>query len=89
MVDKVGTVVTPGQSVDILVTERGVAVNPLRPELREKLEQADIPLCTIEELRDKALEFTGVPEPVEYLDKIVGVVAYRDNTVIDVIRQVK
>ena len=89
VVDKVGTIVTPGQSVDILVTERGVAVNPLRPELREKLEQADIPLCTIEELRDKALEFTGVPEPIEYLDKIVGVVAYRDNSVIDVIRQVK
>lgn len=89
VVDKVNTIVTPGQSVDILVTERGVAVNPLRPELREKIKQAGIPLYSIEELREKAAEFTGIPAAVEYLDKIIGLVAYRDNSIIDVIRQVK
>lgn len=89
VVDKVSTVVTPGQTVDILVTERGVAVNPLRPDLYEKVKRAGLPLYTIEELRDKALEFTGVPEPIEYTDKIVGLVAYRDNSIIDVVRQIK
>jgi citrate lyase subunit alpha/citrate CoA-transferase len=87
--DRVNTVVTPGETVDVIVTNQGVAVNPRRPLLAEKIRNYGIPLCTIEELRDKARRIVGDPSPVEYLDRIVGVVAYRDNTVIDVIRQVK
>ena len=32
--------------------------------------------------------FDGVPEPIRYKDRVVGVVMYRDNTIIDVIRQI-
>ena len=46
---------TPGESVDIVVTDYGVAVNPRRPDLLEALKAADcVPLKTIEELRDIA-----------------------------------
>lgn len=87
--DRVATVVTPGETVDIVVTERGAAVNPRRPELLEQLKAAGIRTCGIHELRDMAYEMTGVPDPIEYTDKVVGVVAYRDNSVIDRIYQVK
>jgi citrate lyase subunit alpha/citrate CoA-transferase len=89
VVDEVNTVVTPGETVDVIVTNQGVAVNPRRPLLAEKIRSYGIPLCSITELRDKARKIVGNPEPVAYTDKIVGVVCYRDNRVIDVIRQVK
>lgn len=56
------TVTTPGESVDIVVTDYGVAVNPRRPDLLEALKAADcVPLKTIEELRDIAYSIVGEP----------------------------
>ncbi|MFB0971631.1 MAG: citrate lyase subunit alpha, partial [Neofamilia sp.] len=89
VVDKVTTVVTPGETVDVLVTDRGIAVNPLRQDLIENFKKANLPLYTISELQEMAEELTGKPEPLEFTDKIVGIVQYRDGSVIDVIRQVK
>lgn len=89
IVDRVNTVITPGETVDVLVTDRGVAVNPLRVDLIDRFKEAKINLCTIEELKEKALKLTGKPEPIEYTNKIVGLVEYRDGTIIDVIRQVR
>ena len=45
-------------------------------------------LATIEALRDRCERIVGKPEPIKYKDRIVGVVMYRDNTVIDVIHQI-
>ena len=89
VVDSVATVITPGESIDILVTERGVAINPARQDLIEKVKNLPIPLFTIQELRDMAYSLTGKPEPIPYTDKIVGLIEYRDGTIIDVVRQVK
>ncbi|MFP3153972.1 citrate lyase subunit alpha [Lachnospiraceae bacterium ZAX-1] len=89
VVNKVNTVVTPGKTVDIIVTDQGVAVNPSRPELAERISKKGIPLTTIEALQQKAQSIVGKPLAIEYTSKIVGVVAYRDNSVIDVVRQVK
>ncbi|MDD2447021.1 MAG: citrate lyase subunit alpha [Tissierellia bacterium] len=89
VVDKVTTVVTPGETVDVLVTDYGIAVNPLRTDLIENFEKANLPLYTINELKEMAEKLTGKPDSVEFNEKIVGVVEYRDGTVIDVIRQPK
>ena len=90
VVNKVDTVVTPGETIDIVVTERGVAVNPLRTELMEALSKIPgLPLYTIHELQQMAENITGKPESIQYTDKIVGLVEYRDGSIIDVIRQVK
>ena len=87
---KVTTVTTPGESIDVVVTDYGVAVNPARPDLLEALKEAgNIPLHTIEELRDMAYVITGEPEPVQFGDRIVGIIEGRDGTVMDVVRQVK
>lgn len=88
ILDRVNTIVTPGSTVDIFVSEYGVAVNPLRQDLIERLTLADIKLSTIEELQRTAEEIVGKPKIIEYGEKIVGLVYYRDSSVIDVIKQV-
>ncbi len=89
ILDKVNTIITPGHTVDVLVTDQGIAVNPLRRELRHNLKAAKIPVYTIEELKVKAERLVGKPEQIHFEDKVVGVINYRDGSVIDVIRQVK
>lgn len=84
---RVQTVVTPGESVDLLVTERGMCVNPNRPELEESLIKAGLNVKKIEDLQQEIEKIVGVAKPVKYSDKIVGLVEYRDGSVIDVIRQ--
>lgn len=88
IVDNVITVVTPGSTVDIIVTDHGIAVNPRRKDLAEKLRLAGIPIKSIEELKYRAEKITGIPKNINFKEKTVGIVNYRDNTVIDVVRQV-
>lgn len=89
IVNHVNTIVTPGRSVDVIVTDQGIAVNPARPDLAERLLAARLPLCSIEELRDKAENIVGKAEPIQYTDKVVGIVTYRNNSIIDLIYEVK
>ena len=84
------TVTTPGESVDVVVTDYGVAVNPNRQDLLEALRMADcVPLKTIEELRDIAYSIVGKPDPLEFGDRVVGIIEARDGTIMDVVRQIK
>lgn len=89
VVEHVNTIVTPGSTVDIVVTDRGVAVNPRRQDLIRLLSEAGIPVMSMKALQQEAENIVGKPDPIQYTDKIVGVVAYCDNSVIDVIHQVK
>ena len=86
----VTTVTTPGESVDVVVTDYGVAINPARQDLIECMKDVEgIPFKTIEELRDIAYSITGEPEPVQFGDRVVGIIESRDGTIMDVVRQVK
>ncbi len=87
--DRVTSVTTPGETVDILVTDYGVAINPLRQDLLDALSQTNLPLKTIEELRDIACRIVGKPKEIEFEDQVVALVEYRDGTIIDVIRKPK
>jgi citrate lyase subunit alpha/citrate CoA-transferase len=73
----------------VLVTDHGIAVNPARPEIRERLLEAGLKVVDINALYERAISLTGVPKPIEFTDKIVGVIRYRDGSVIDTVRQVK
>jgi citrate lyase subunit alpha / citrate CoA-transferase len=88
ILDRVRTVATPGESVDVLVTERGCAVNPLRADLADRFKAAGLPVESIEALRDKAMRLTGPPAPLAVDGPVVAVVEYRDGTVTDVVRRV-
>lgn len=88
VVDRVHTVVTPGECIDVLVTERGIAVNPRRADLQARLADAGIETVTIEELQWRAEKLTGKPEELAQGDELVALVEYRDGTLIDVVRRV-
>jgi citrate lyase subunit alpha/citrate CoA-transferase len=86
---RVHTIVTPGESIHVLVTERGICVNPAFPELEQNLKKAGLNIKDIHDLEIEVDKITGIPAPLEYTDKIVGIVEYRDGTIIDVIHQLK
>ncbi|PVX49403.1 citrate lyase subunit alpha/citrate CoA-transferase [Balneicella halophila] len=86
---QVNTIVTPGETVDILVTERGLCVNPAKPELEKNLKEAGLWVRDIKELEEEVRGICGEPKKIEYTDKIVGLVEYRDGSIIDVIYEVK
>jgi citrate lyase subunit alpha/citrate CoA-transferase len=83
--DTVTTVTTPGETIDLLITDAGVAVNPQRADLLERLAAAELPLKSIAELRTLAGE---PPQQPVTNDKLVAIVEYRDGTVIDVVRSI-
>lgn len=87
LLDRVTTCVTPGENIDVLVTERGICVNPRRPELTRQLRAAKLPVLDIHALKAKVDTLLGVPAAQTFGDRIVGVVQYRDGSVIDVIRK--
>jgi citrate lyase subunit alpha/citrate CoA-transferase len=87
--DRVTTVSAPHHSVDAIVTDQGIAVNPARKDLLKKLRGSPVKLVDIKELRDIAYAEAGKPEEPHYLDRIVSAVQFRDGTYLDVIRQVK
>ena len=87
--EKVVTVTTPGDCVDVLVTDYGIAVNPLRPDLIACLDKAGIPHVTIESLKEKAYSLVGRPDDLEWEDKVVAVLEARDGTILDVVRKIK
>lgn len=89
VVDEVTTLITPGATVDVVVTEYGIAVNPRRPELKERLVKAGLPIVEISSLKDKASSIIGTPAPLPFGDKVVGVVMNRDGSVMDVIKNIE
>jgi citrate lyase subunit alpha / citrate CoA-transferase len=88
VVDRVRTVTTPGETIDVLVTESGVAINPKKSELRARLLDNGIPVRSIEELRDIAnIDHCSASSQVNGNEDIVAIVEYRDGTIIDVVRR--
>ena len=85
--DRVTCISTPGQDVDVLVTQAGVAVNPKNTELRERLRAAGLPVVDIHELKERAERITGVPAPLPVSDRVVARVISRDGELLDTIRQ--
>ena len=85
----VTTVTTPGETVDVVITDYGIAINPRRQDLIECMKGVNLPFCTIEELRDKAYAMTGEPDPVQFGDRIVGIIEGRDGAIMDVVGEKK
>jgi citrate lyase subunit alpha/citrate CoA-transferase len=87
--DEVTTITTPGETVDIIVTERGIAVNDKHPELKNELIKNRLPVKNIHDIQKEITDITGIPRSVEFTDDIVALIEYRDGTIIDAVRKVK
>ncbi len=85
---QVNLVCTPGRDVDVVVTERGIAVNPFRQDLIPLLRASSLPVVPIRTLMEQTNHLTGVPHlPISNNKKrILAAVEYRDGTIIDCIR---
>lgn len=89
IVDKVDCLVTPGKSVDVIVTDQGIAVNPNRPDLIENFTKYGLQIKNIDELKEKATKIVGQSNKIEHTEKVVGIVTYRDGSVIDLVYGIK
>ena len=87
--DRVTTLCGPGELIDVIVTERGIAINPLRSDLIELTKKSGLPIKTIEELKSEADRICGIPEPPQLEERVVAAIKWVDGTVIDIVRQVR
>ncbi|TFH02769.1 MAG: citrate lyase subunit alpha [Calditrichales bacterium] len=88
VVERVHTVTAPGETIDVLVTDHGIAINPKRTDLLDRLKSSDLPIVSIEALREKAIGFTGKPQPARTKDNVVALIEWRDGTIIDTVREI-
>ena len=86
--EKVTTISTPGDVVDAIVTDKGIAINPRRIDLIEKV-KGKLNIVPIEDLKQIAYDETGGPQDLEFTDEIVGMTKWVDGTVLDNIWKVK
>lgn len=86
--DHVTCISTPGESVDVLVTQGGIAVNPRQAELKQRLLDARLPVIDIHELKEKTEAITGKPRSIVTGDRVVAKVLGREGNLQDVIRNI-
>ena len=96
VVDKVYTRTTPGEVIDVVVTEEYVAVNPksqssYKDAIYSNASKYGLQLISIEELHEKskakALEFGKIPPNAETADEVVHIIEWRDGTLLDTIKK--
>ncbi len=89
IVDEVTTLVGPGELIDVIVTERGIAINPRRKDLINAVKGTNLPIRSIEELKKEAEKICGgKPKKPKLGEKIIAAIKWVDGTIIDVVRQV-
>ena len=86
--DRVTCVSTPGEDIDVLVTQGGIAVNPKNQELLLRLKDARLPVIDIHELKAKTEAITGTPARPARGDRPVARVIRRDGAPLDTIYNV-
>ena len=89
IVDEVTTLCGPGELIDVIITERGIAINPLRKDLLKALKNSSLPIKTLKNIKSEVDSICGVPDkPKLNKKKVVAVVKWVDGTVLDSVYQV-
>jgi citrate lyase subunit alpha/citrate CoA-transferase len=88
--EKLTTFCGPGSLIDVIATERGIAINPRRTDLLAAVAGSDLPLRSLEELKAEAEALCGgPPESLELGGPVIGHVTWVDGTLLDVVHQVR
>ena len=90
IVKRVTTLCAPGEMIDVVVTERGIAVNPRRQDLAGALRSSGLPLRTLEDIRAEVLSICGgEPSPASVDERRpVAVVKWVDGSLLDTVYRV-
>ncbi len=87
--DEVTTVTGPGELIDVVATERGIAINPRRLDLLDAVRGSDLPIRPIEDIQREVERLCGgKPQNARVTDVPVAVIKWVDGTVIDTVYQV-
>ncbi len=86
IVDEVTTMVGPGELIDVVVTERGIAINPRRQDLIDATSDSGLPIRPIEDIKREVERICGgKPQKARFLQQPVAVVKWVDGTVLDTV----
>ncbi|MGA1999800.1 MAG: citrate lyase subunit alpha [Terriglobales bacterium] len=89
IVDQVTTLTGPGELIDVVVTERGIAINPRRKDLLDAVKGSSLPIRPIQEMQREIEKICGgKPQKPRLTEKPVAVVKWVDGTVLDTVWQV-
>jgi len=88
IVDEVTTLCGPGELIDVVVTERGIAINPRRQDLLDAVAGSNLPIRPIEDLKAELDRICGRPSRPSRSDQPVAVVKWVDGTVLDTVWRV-
>ncbi|MEZ5070387.1 MAG: citrate lyase subunit alpha [Bacteroidales bacterium] len=86
--DRVTTLCGPGELIDVIITERGIAINPKRQDLVDATRNSGLPIVSMAQLKAEADRICGIPADPRTGDRVVAAVKWVDGTVLDAIRQV-
>ena len=91
IVDEVTTLCGPGELIDVIITERGIAINPKRKDLIKAVKNSSLPIKTIQEIKKEVDEICGgaPSKPKVNKEKVVAVVKWVDGTVLDSVFQIE
>ena len=91
IVDEVTTICGPNDLIDVIVTERGIAINPKRKDLLKAVKNSNLPIRSIKEIYNEVNDLCGgnPAKPKVNKDKIVAVIKWVDGTILDSVYQVE
>jgi citrate lyase subunit alpha / citrate CoA-transferase len=90
IVDQVTTLTGPGELVDVIVTERGIAINPRRQDLLDAVKGSKLPIRPIQDIQREVEKICGgKPQKPRLTGHPVAVVKWVDGSVIDTIFQIE
>lgn len=88
IVDEVTTLCGPGELIDVVVTERGIAINPRREDLIHSVKDSKLPIRPLEEIKAEVERICGGnPRRPRHGDHPVAIVKWVDGTVLDTVWQ--
>src|SRR5579872_976873 len=90
IVDEVTTLCGPGELIDVVVTERGIAINPLRQDLMDAANRSSLPIRPIQEIKAEVEKICGgKPARPRFTERPVAIVKWVDGSVLDTVWQIK
>ncbi len=89
IVDEVTTLCGPGELIDVVVTERGIAINPQRQDLIDAVKGSKLPIRPLQDIKSEVERICGGrPQRPKRGERPVAVVKWVDGTLLDTVWQV-
>ncbi|MGB5896349.1 MAG: citrate lyase subunit alpha [Ignavibacteriaceae bacterium] len=90
IVDEVTTLVGPGELIDVVITERGIAINPKRKDLIKATKNSGLPIKPIKQIKNEIDEICGGQPAKPKIDKkkVIAIIKWVDGTVLDSVYRV-